>query len=141
MIESANANVDVDDLMARLRERVDEVRRNPGADISLGALSLRSSVFVNSLEAYTNIADQKLQIRTRWPSNIGATFPFNVPQIRDLSLKLLAFLFKDQRHVNTALVAAWREQTSLNRHLIEQIQLLRAEIEALKATPTDPSER
>lgn len=141
MIESANANVDVDSLMARLRDRVESLRQNPGADVSLGALSLRSSVFINSLEAYTNIADQKLQIRTRWPSNIGATFPFSVPQIRDLSLKLLAFLFKDQRHVNSALVAAWREQTSLNRHLIEQIQLLRCEIEALKATTNDQRER
>jgi len=132
MIESSNANVDVDELMARLRSRVDELRDRPQSQLSISALSLRSSVFINSLEAHANIADQKTQIRTQWPSNIGSTFPFNVPTIRQASLKLLAFLFKDQRHVNQALVAACREQVNLNRQLIEQLQLLREEIESLK---------
>jgi O-antigen chain-terminating methyltransferase len=132
-IESSNAEVDVDALMARLRSRVDELRDRPQSQLSISALSLRSSVFINSLEAHANIADQKTQIRTQWPSNIGSTFPFNVPKIRDTSLKLLAFLFKDQRHVNQALVAACREQVNLNRQLIEQLQLLREELETLKA--------
>jgi O-antigen chain-terminating methyltransferase len=133
MIESTNANVDVDELMARLRSRVDELRDRPQSQLSISALSLRSSVFINSLEAHANIADQKTQVRTQWPSNIGSTFPFNVPKIRQASLKLLAFLFKDQRHVNQALVAACREQVNLNRQLIEQLQLLREELESLKA--------
>jgi hypothetical protein len=46
---------------------------------------------------------------------------------------MLAFLFKDQRHVNQALVAALREQVSLNRQLIEQIQMLRDDVETLRA--------
>jgi len=134
MIEPFEAPVDVDVLMTRLRARVDQLRHQPIAEVSINALSVRSSVFINSIEAYVNIADQKLQIRTHWPSNIGSTFPFNIGRVRDLSLKLLAFAFKDQRHVNAAVVAALREQISLNRHLIEQVQLLRTEIETVKAT-------
>jgi hypothetical protein len=133
MIESAGSGVDVDGLMARLRKRVFDIRDRPAGVLPINALSLRSNVFINSLEAYTNIADLKTQIRTRWPSNIGATFPFNVAAVRDASLKALAFLFKDQRHVNVALIAALREQTSLNRHLIEQMQLLRDELEAFRS--------
>jgi hypothetical protein len=44
----------------------------------------------------------------------------------------LSFIFKDQRHVNQAIVAAFRESISLNRQLIEQVEALRQEIEALK---------
>ncbi len=134
MIERASSPVDVDALMARLRARVDQLRQQPIAEVSMKALSVRSSVFINSIEAYANIADQKLQVRTHWPSNIGATFPFNIARIRDLSLKLLAFTFKDQRHVNAAVVSALREQISLNRHLMEQLQLLRAELDEVKAS-------
>jgi hypothetical protein len=133
MIESANDGIDVDALMERLRKRVSEVRDRPqGGLVSIDAFSLRSNVFVNSVEAFSNIADQKSQIRTQWPSNIGASFPFNVGALRGVSLKLLAFLFKDQRHVNQAVVMALREQVSLNRQLIEQVGLLRDELRSLR---------
>jgi hypothetical protein len=132
MIESENSGIDVDALMARLRKRVSEIRDRPQGHVPINAFSLRSNVFVNALEAFSNIADQKSQIRTQWPSNIGTSFPFNVVSLRKFSLTLLAFLFKDQRHVNQALVMALREQVSLNRQLIEQIQVLRDDVEALR---------
>jgi hypothetical protein len=133
MIESANDAIDVDGLMARLRKRVSELRDRPQGHVAIDAFSVRANVFVNALEAFANIADQKSQIRTQWPSNIGTSFPFNSEAVRKLSLKLLAFLFKDQRHVNFALVTALREQVSLNRQLIEQIGRLRDDVEALQA--------
>ncbi len=133
MIESANEGIDVDVLMARLRKRVSEMRERPHGHVSIDTFSLRSNVFVNSVEAYSNIADQKSQIRTQWPSNIGSTFPFNIGLVRKVSLTFLAFFFKDQRHVNLALVMALREQVSLNRQLIEQIQSLRDDIDVLRS--------
>lgn len=136
MIESANESVDVDVLMDRLRARVSELReRRPTSD-PLGARALRGNVFINALEAYANIADRKAQIRSQWPSHIGDRFPFKVEKLRIVSLRLLAFLFKDQRHVNVAVISALREQISLNRHLVEQIALLRDELDALKRATT-----
>jgi len=132
VIESTNDGIDVDDLMARLRKRVSEMRDRPQGHVPINAFSLRANVFVNAVEAFSNIADQKSQIRTQWPSNIGTVFPFKSAAMRKVSLKLLAFLFKDQRHVNNALVMALREQVSLNRQLIEQIQVLRDDVEALR---------
>lgn len=130
-LDSANSAVDVDVLMARLRDRVTSIReRSSSADLWVRAL--RGNVFINALEAYANIADRKAQIRTQWPSHIGDRFPFNIGKVRDASLGLLAFLFKDQRHVNVAIIAALREQIGLNRHLLEQIALLRDETARLK---------
>lgn len=134
MIDSAASGVDVDELVARVRARVGALRDRPAGHVPLDALSLRSSVFIDSLEAHTNIADQKLQIRTQWPSNIGTSFPFGFARVRRLCLSGLAFLFKDQRHVNEALVAAFREQISLNRQLAEQLHALREDLDALAAT-------
>jgi len=137
MIESANDGIDVDALMERLRKRVSDVRDRPQSHVPLNAFSLRSNVFVNSVEAYSNIADQKSQVRTQWPSNIGSTFPFSIGVVRRVSLKLLAFLFKDQRHVNQALVMALREQVSLNRQLIEQVEILRHDVETLRTARSE----
>ena len=130
MIDSAAPGVDLEELVARVRQRVAEMREAPTGHVALDARELRSSVFIDSLEAHTNIADQKLQIRTQWPSNIGTPFPFGFSRVRRTCLSLLAFLFKDQRHVNAALVAAFRDQISLNRQLIEQVRALRDELEA-----------
>ena len=131
MIEPSESPVDVDELMARLRAKVAQLRRLPESELSASALSVRSNVFINSIEASTNVADAKSQIRTHWPSHIGSTFPFNVTSIREFTLRLLAFLFKDQRHVNVAVVSVLREQISLNRHLMEQLEALRREVENL----------
>ncbi|MFY9781198.1 MAG: hypothetical protein WAJ85_11915 [Candidatus Baltobacteraceae bacterium] len=125
--------------MERLRKRVSEIRNRPHGHVPIDAFSLRSNVFVNAVEAFSNIADQKSQIRTQWPSNLGATFPFNVAAFRKASLKALAFLFKDQRHVNQALVKALREQVSLNRQLIEQVQMLRDDVEMLRMDAGGPN--
>ena len=132
VIESAAPGVNVEELVARVRARVSEIRDRPAGQVPLDALTLRSSVFIDSLEGHTNIADQKLQIRMQWPSHIGSGFPFGFQRVRALCLAALAFLFKDQRHVNAALVAAFREQISFNRQLIEQMHALRDEIDALR---------
>jgi O-antigen chain-terminating methyltransferase len=131
LIDSAAPGVDIDELVARVRQRVSALRERPHGPVPLDAFSLRSSVFIDSLEANTNIADQKLQIRTQWPSNIGTAFPFAFEGVRRRCLSGLAFLFKDQRHVNAALVAAFREQISLNRQLVEQLRALREDLEML----------
>jgi len=132
MIETANPEIDVDALMLRLRNRVAELRTNGHQQpLPVNAIKLRNNVFINSLEAFANIADQKSQVRTQWPSHLGGPV-FRVARVRKVFLDGLSFIFKDQRHVNQALVAAFRESISLNRQLIEQVEALRQEIEALK---------
>ena len=131
MIESSNPDVNVDALVQRVRERVRELGSRTGATIPFNALNLRSGVFLNAVEALVNIADQRAQVRTQWPSRLAANV-FRSAKLRTVGLRILAFLFKDQRHVNEALIAAFRESIDLDRHLIEQIHLLRDELEELK---------
>ena len=131
MIETSNTDVDVDALMARLRERVSALRERAEPDVPPTALSLRTGVFINSLEALVNLADQRAQVRTHWPSHLHGPI-FGLPRVRSLALRSLAFIFKDQRNVNNALIGAFRESISLNRHLTEQIGLLRDELEVVK---------
>jgi hypothetical protein len=60
MIETANPEIDVDALMLRLRNRVAELRTNGHQQpLPVNAIKLRNNVFINSLEAFANIADQK----------------------------------------------------------------------------------
>jgi hypothetical protein len=136
VIDKAAPGIDIGDLVTRVRQRVSEIRSRPDGHVPLDAPALRSSVFIDLLEAHTNIADQKQQIRTQWPSNIGTPFPFGFAKVRHVCLRALAFLFKDQRHVNAALVAAFRDQISFNRQLIDQLRSLREELE--RATFVDP---
>lgn len=135
MLETRNPEIDVDALMLRLRSRVSELERGHDDSLSGKALALRNSVFINSLEAFINIADQKAQVRTQWPSHLAVP-TFGSQKLRRLVLRALAFLFKDQRHVNEALVAAFRESISLNRQLIEQIEILRRDHETVKKMVT-----
>ena len=98
MIETANPEIDVDGLMLRLRSRVEELRHNGHQELlPVNAIKLRSNVFINSLEAFANIADQKSQVRTQWPSHLGGPL-FRVARVRKLFLDGLSFVFKDQRH-------------------------------------------
>ena len=132
MLESLNRKIDVEALMLRLRGRVSDLEQQGHHELlPSDAVALRNSVFINSLEAFVNTADQKAQIRVQWPSLLAGFF-FNIPTMRRALLDGLAFLFKDQRHVNLALVAAFRESISLNRQLIEQFDLLRKDHEDLK---------
>jgi hypothetical protein len=131
MIETSNADVDVDALMARLRERVSALRARNEPDVSVTAITLRTAVFVNSLEALVNLADQRAQVRTHWPSHFHGPI-FGLPALQKIALRGLALIFKDQRNVNQALIGAFRESIGLNRHLIEQIGLLRDELEVVK---------
>ena len=132
VIETANPEINVDDLMLRLRNRIAELRQNGHQELlPVNAIKLRNNVFINSLEAFANIADQKSQVRTQWPSHLGGPL-FRIARVRKFFLDGLAFVFKDQRHVNQAFVAAFRESISLNRQLIEQLEGLRQELEASK---------
>jgi hypothetical protein len=133
VIESGNPLLNVDELMQRVR---DEVARHRYSSLAGAAdqrvLGLRGNVNLSAIESWIAIADQKARARTKWPSHLRV-FPFSASErLRGLALSLLAFLFKDQRHVNEALIGAFRESVTLNRHLVEQLQLLRERVAELE---------
>ena len=56
-------------------------------------------------------------IRTAWPHRLSV-FPFNASRwLRRAMLRLFAFLFNDQRHVNFALIEAVRQQLQITKEI------------------------
>lgn len=130
-----NPNVNVDDLMAEVRDRVlrhDEriaAATAPVEQTYVYAAELDAA----SVEALLHTARKMSQVRTVWPRRLW-TFPFNINRgLRRLLLRFFAFLFNDQRHVNFALTEASREQLQILKEMHGLIASLQGEVRNLDA--------
>ncbi len=128
-----NPNVDVNDLMARVHDRVrreERVATGPGTERTY---VYASELDAASIEALLYTARKMAQVRTTWPRKLWV-FPFNVSRaLRHMFLKLFAFLFNDQRHVNFALTEAVREHVQLTKEMHGLIASLQSEVRNLEA--------
>lgn len=135
MIVTTNPGIDPDELMLRVDDELARGRRSstrpPTANLRL--LMTASAASLASIESLLNIAEHASQVRTKWPSHLRL-FPLDrSPRLQHAVLSLLAFLFKDQRNVNDSLIRALRENATVNRRLIEQVELLRLQVDALES--------
>jgi hypothetical protein len=132
MLESGNPDIDIDGLMQQMRIEADRLLKARPAVAGDRILTLRGSVNLGAIESWVAVAEQKARVRSKWPNHLHI-FPLSKGgRVQGLVLKLLAFAFKDQRQVNDALIAAFRESVTLNRQLIEQLKLLRDRVEVLE---------
>lgn len=128
-----NPNVNVDDLMAEVRDRVlrhdERIAAAPVEQTYVYAAELDAA----SVEALLHTARKMSQIRTVWPRRLW-TFPFNISRgLRRMLLRFFAFLFNDQRHVNFALTEASREQLQILKEMHGLIASLQGEVRNLDA--------
>ena len=131
MIDANNPAIDVAELMTKVNIEVARRTTPRAAGLADGALSPEAIATAAAIEAVLATAERKSQIRTDWPGRLNR-FPFTLLQpFRFFVLKVLAFIFKDQRHVNFALIEALRELLATNVRLQEQIDQLRARVNAL----------
>jgi len=111
MIEPNNPEIDVEELMTRVRS---EVRRRqfgtPDGPAGLAGFTVPADAAPT--ESHVDAAARFAQVRTSLPARF-AVFPLGRPPVRRFLLKVLALLFRDQRRVNAELVAALREQNAL----------------------------
>lgn len=134
MIEENNPEINVDELMQKIREEVAQRYSHTQAkgiiskpDVSNSTV-IYNSIF-NHIEALLRNAESRAYSRTKWPDNLNK-FPFNLTKIfNKFALKILNLLFKDQREVNFNLLRAFKESVALNRQLIEKITSLRAHMD------------
>lgn len=134
MIYTKNPGIDPDELMLRVDEEVARGRRaitrSPTANLRL--LMTASAASLSSIEMFLNIAEQAAQVRTKWPSHLRL-FPVDKSaKLQRGILAVLAFVFKDQRNVNDALIRALRETATVNLRVIEQVEILRSQVSALE---------
>jgi hypothetical protein len=130
VIERNNPAIDVDNLMARIQEEV--AKRGVGFEPLVFDVEGADSRGFDSIDALINTAQAKAEVRTQWSGRFQF-FPFNRSAwLQRWVLKALAYLFKDQRHVNFAAIQALREMVSVERQLTLRVAQLEAQITLLE---------
>lgn len=130
MFDSNNPEINIDELMQKIHEEVAKRQRysqplttKNNADIT----DLMSKI--DHIESLLINAESRAYARTKWPDKLNR-FPFNFSsKLQKFILKLINFLFKDQREVNLNLILAFKASVTANRQLIEQINTLKAQID------------
>jgi hypothetical protein len=126
MIENNNPDIDVDDLMSRIQREA--VRWQSGA--ATGEAELTFAEEMISIEKLLNDAAAKAEVRTRWSGRLDFVL-FRSGFVQRPFLRALAFIFRDQRHVNLSLIAALRAFVIANRELTERVTALEHETHRL----------
>jgi len=133
MIEANNPEIDVDELMEKVREEVAKRQTQP---FTKENVNRQPTIGINPLvahqiQAFLNNAESKSQVRTEFPEKLNR-FPFTLSKrLQKFVLRLYAFLFKEQRAVNLSLIQALRESFALNQQLSEQIAALQSQLKLM----------
>ncbi|WP_026732955.1 class I SAM-dependent methyltransferase [Fischerella sp. PCC 9605] len=142
MIDENKLEINVDELMEKIREEAARRKNQSQApifsqtNIALSQINIEPDIEVsamnlsiNHIEALLVNAESRAIVRTKWPDNLNQ-FPFNLSKgIQKVALKILNFIFKDQREVNFNVINALKRSTLLNQQLIEQITILRSHLD------------
>ncbi|MEQ9552825.1 MAG: class I SAM-dependent methyltransferase [Coleofasciculus sp. G3-WIS-01] len=135
MIEANNPEIDVDELMEKVREEVARRQNQPlGKENYLGTNDppekCINPLLIHQIKALLNNAESKSQVRTEFPEKFNR-FPFTLSRrLQRFILKLYAFLFKEQRAVNLSLIQALRDSLALNQQLSEQVTDFQAKLKS-----------
>ncbi|MBD2246369.1 methyltransferase domain-containing protein [Nostoc sp. FACHB-888] len=130
MIESNNPEINVDELMHKICEEVVK-RRVPCEQIDLQSNldTSKLKLSISYIENFLKNAESRSGVRTKWPDKLNI-FPFNFStKLQKLILKIINFLFKDEREVNFNIISSLKESVALNYQLIEQITTLKAQVD------------
>lgn len=144
MFESSQPEINVEELMQKIRE--DVAKRNHNSQLpSVSTPNIFSSSIETTkinwkfslIEGLLINAESRAAVRTKWPDNLNR-FPYNLSRgLQKITLKILNFIFKDQREVNFNVINALKESVALNRQLSGQITSLRSQLdECLKIVDT-----
>ena len=135
MLEFNNPAIDVDDLMSRIQQEVS--KRGVGFEPLVLDGDGSQAHPLASIEALLNTAHAKAEVRRKWSGQLNV-FPFNRSvRLQRFALRILGYLFKDQRHVNFSLVQAQRESLAVMRSLLQRVALLEAENRRLRTGDSD----
>lgn len=125
MIEVNNENIDVNELMQRVREEVAKrkssfpIQQNVPTGIKFPEETSNSFI---RIQALLNNSELYSQVSSELPQKLNC-FPFNIAIIKKAILKVYSFLFKKQRVVNSSLIQALREAIQLNQHLMTELEV------------------
>jgi hypothetical protein len=124
MIEKNNPHLDVDELMTKIHERIEgSYTASLLSDATSGHVSSDITTLVAGIEVDLIAAESASQVRT----SLGKSTRFvRSASFQTFVLRALAFIFRDQRNVNAALIAALRKSMHLNVRLAEELDRLKS---------------
>jgi hypothetical protein len=136
MLENNNPFVNVEEVMAKIRAEI-ALRHLPQATAGeFDSLPPSTVVTIARIESSIDAAESAAHPRTTWPGRLNR-FPLSNRRIQRFFLRCLAFLFRDQRKVNFAIAQALRDSLVMNARLAEQVDQLRARLNAVDGRVTD----
>lgn len=135
MMESNQPEINVDELMQKIREdvikRQNQTYQTEVTNSNIDTPKINWSL--NLIEGLLKNAESRAIVRTKWPDNLNR-FPFNLSRgLQKLLLKILNLIFKDQREVNFNVINALKESVALNRVLIAQVETLRSQLDEYRS--------
>lgn len=130
MLETNRPKINVNELIDKIK---DEIKRGADNSLTVGSNSesqtLQMNLSFSYIEALLKNAEFRSSVRTKWPDKLNK-FPFNISlTFQNVSLKILKFLFRDQREVNLNLQRALRESVAINHQLVKEISALNIRID------------
>ncbi len=130
MFEANNPEINVDELMQKIREEVNMRQSHSSpVDASLNVQHSEIDFSFSQIDGWLKNAESRAEVRTKWPDNLKR-FPLNLVQgLQTSALKILNFIFKDQREVNLNLINSLKESVTLNKQLTAQITTLQAQVD------------
>lgn len=142
MIESNNTEIDVAQLMQKVRAEVENRQKlSLLENLRARGLSEINTENISHIEALLKQAELFSEVPTAFPEKL-TRFPLNLTKgLQKFVLKLYAFLFKKQRVVNFSLIQALRDSLALNHQLSEQIKALKLQIEEISNRTKATDER
>ena len=132
MLETSNFEIDVDELMQKVKEEVANRQSYSLAEaVKFSSVSATTTVSNSYIDARLKDAEIFSQVPTKFPDKFNR-FPFNLSKgIQNFFLKLYGFLFKKQQVVNFSLIHALREAWALNQQLFEQVTVLQGQLQEI----------
>ncbi|MBN3881137.1 MULTISPECIES: methyltransferase domain-containing protein [unclassified Nostoc] len=132
MMEANNPEINVDELMHTIREEVvkrqaysQKIKINLDSNLDVSKLQLS----ISYMETFLNNAESRSSIRTKWPDKLNF-FPFNFStKFQKIIIKVINFIFKDQREVNFNVINSLKESLAINYQLIAQIATLKTQVD------------
>jgi len=130
MIEANNIEINVDELMQKIREEVSSRQKKiPSGSAISNRVSGITPVRDSQIEALLNDAELYSQVPTEFPAKFNR-FPFSLSKgLQRFFLKLYGFLFKKQRVVNLSVIQSLRESVAVNQQLIDQVITLQSQLQ------------
>ncbi|MDM9584998.1 methyltransferase domain-containing protein [Nostoc sp. GT001] len=130
MIESNYPETNIDEL---IHKNVEQISKNQAhsqlgdSQSNLDTSNLKLSI--SYIETFIENAESRSSARTKWPDKLNL-FPLNLSgKLQKLILKIMNFIFKDQREINFSIINSLKESVALNHQMVEHIATLKTQVD------------